>query len=170
MVDHPKHRDEAPQLHVTWNRALDPGTSVAIVDIDGVLSDAAGRQHFLEGATRRWRAFFEACGEDPVIEETRRLLSALHAEVGIALVTARPAWVHSQTVEWLERFDVRWDGLVMRGVKDQRSSAVYKSAALDVLLEFPLEPVFAVEDDLRNVAMFRDRGVPTLYRHSGYYE
>ena len=42
-----------------------------VVDIDGVLSDAAGRQHYLEAPRRDWRGFFDACGDDPVIEEVR---------------------------------------------------------------------------------------------------
>ena len=48
-----------------------------VFDIDGVLSDAAGRQHFLERGRRDWSAFFEACGDDPVIEEIARLLELL---------------------------------------------------------------------------------------------
>jgi hypothetical protein len=30
-----------------------------VVDIDGVLSDAAGRQHYLEQPRQDWRSFFE---------------------------------------------------------------------------------------------------------------
>jgi len=56
--------------HWTWHEgAVEPGPAVA-VDIDGVLSDAASRQHYLEAPRRNWNAFFEACGDDPVIEET----------------------------------------------------------------------------------------------------
>ncbi len=47
-----------------------------VVDIDGVLSDASSRQHYLESPRQDWRAFFEACGEDPVIEEVHTLLVA----------------------------------------------------------------------------------------------
>ena len=36
-----------------------------------------------------WRAFFDACGEDPVIEEVRTLLDLLDAELRIVLLTAR---------------------------------------------------------------------------------
>ena len=53
-----------------------PGPAV-VFDLDGVLSDAASRQHYLEGPWRDWDAFFEACGEDPLIEEVARLLDLL---------------------------------------------------------------------------------------------
>ena len=54
-----------------------PRGPAVVFDIDGVLSDAAGRQHFLERGQRDWASFFEACGDDPVIEEIARLLELL---------------------------------------------------------------------------------------------
>ncbi len=55
--------------HWTWRAgAVEPGPTV-VVDIDGVLSDAARRQHYLEDPWPNWRGFFDACGEDQVIEE-----------------------------------------------------------------------------------------------------
>ena len=69
-------------------------TGAAIVfDLDGVLSDAASRQHYLEGPWRDWDAFFEACGDDPLIEEVGRLLGLLDPGLVIVLLTARPARV-----------------------------------------------------------------------------
>jgi len=60
--------------HWTWRDGpVDPGPAV-VIDLDGVLSDAASRQHYLEAPRRDWRAFFDACGDDPVIEEVKVLL------------------------------------------------------------------------------------------------
>ena len=57
--------------HWTWHDGkIEPGPAV-VVDIDGVLSDAASRQHYLEAPRRNWDAFFQACGDDPVIEEVQ---------------------------------------------------------------------------------------------------
>jgi phosphoglycolate phosphatase-like HAD superfamily hydrolase len=53
---------------------LSPRPAV-IFDIDGVLADAAGRQHFLDWGD--WKSFFDACGDDPIIEEIERLLELL---------------------------------------------------------------------------------------------
>ena len=35
-----------------------PSGNVLIVDIDGVLADASAHQHFLNGETQNWEAFF----------------------------------------------------------------------------------------------------------------
>jgi len=67
-----------------------PGGPAVIFDIDGVLSDAAGRQHFIEQGNRDWSAFFEACGDDPVIEEIARLLELLDSSLAVVLLDRPP--------------------------------------------------------------------------------
>ena len=86
----------------------------SVVDIDGVLSDAASRQHYLERPRRDWDAFFEACGDDAVIEEIKVLLDLLDPQLRIVLLTARPERVHHLTEAWLRRYRIRWDVLLMR--------------------------------------------------------
>ena len=90
-----------------------PGEAV-VFDVDGVLSDAVGRQHFIERGRRDWDAFFNACGDDPVIEEVARVLELLDVRLQVILLTGRPMRVQPQTLAWLERYRLRWDLLVMR--------------------------------------------------------
>ena len=100
--------------HWTWRDGpVEPGPAV-VVDIDGVLSDAASRQHYLEAPRRDWDAFFDACGDDPVIEEVKVLLDLLDPDLRIVLLTARPERVHHLTEAWLRRYRIRWDLLIMR--------------------------------------------------------
>ncbi len=81
----------SPPEHWTWRDGqVAPGPAI-VVDIDGVLSDAATRQHYLEAPRRDWQGFFEACGDDPVIEEMRVLLDLLDPSLRVVLLTARPA-------------------------------------------------------------------------------
>ena len=102
--------------HWTWREGpVEPGPAV-VVDIDGVLSDAATRQHYLEAPRRDWQAFFDACGDDPVIEEMRVLLDLLEPGIRVILLTARPARVHLLTAAWLERYKIRWNLLIMRAM------------------------------------------------------
>ena len=48
---------------------LAPGP-IVVCDIDGVLSDASARQHFLQRRPKDWDAFFAGCGADPPIVAT----------------------------------------------------------------------------------------------------
>jgi hypothetical protein len=128
------------------------------------------RQHYLESPGRDWRGFFDACGDDPVIEEMRVLLDLLDAELRVVLLTARPERVHHLTEAWLRRYRIRWDVLIMRGWGDHDVSRDFKQATVQELREYGFELRLAFEDDRRNVAMFRGEGVPCVYFHSGYYD
>ncbi|HEX2575827.1 MAG TPA: hypothetical protein VHK88_05720 [Aquihabitans sp.] len=162
---------DAPRTPANWLWRDGPVRGEAVVfDLDGVLADAAGRQHLLAWPRRDWRAFFEAVGEDPVIEEVGTLLHALDDRFVVVLLTARPMSVQRHTHDWLVRNDLRWDLLVMRDVGDYDLAAEFKAGTVDQLRAAGMEPGLAFEDDQRNVAMFRARGVPCVYIHSGYYD
>lgn len=138
--------------------------------MDGVLSDAASRQHFIESGRRDWRGFFDACGEDPLIEEVACLLSLLDAGLQIILLTGRPVRVQPQTLAWLERYQLRWDLLIMRDFGDYSAAREFKRLTVDGLRRFGFDLRLAFEDDRRNLEMFRAEGVPCVYIHSGYYD
>ncbi len=141
-----------------------------IFDIDGVLSDAVGRQHFLERGRRNWDAFFEACGDDAVIEEIARLLELLDPNLQIVLLTGRPLRVRPQTLAWLERYGLRWDILIMRDWGDYSHVTAFKRAVVDDLRAAGFNIRLALEDDPQNHAMYVSEGIPCVYIHSGYYE
>jgi len=151
------------------NRPVAPGPSV-VFDMDGVLSDAAGRQHYLEFPRRDWEAFFQACGDDELVDEVARLLEIIESDHRIILLTARPMRVQPQTLAWLERYELRWDLLIMREYGDYMSSRVFKERTVHELRDYGFDLRLAFEDDLRNVHMFHSEGIPCIYIHSGYYE
>jgi hypothetical protein len=141
-----------------------------VFDMDGVLSDAAGRQHYLEYPRRDWESFFAACGDDPLIDEVARLLDLLDDDLRIILLTARPIRVQSQTLGWLQRYRLRWDLLIMREHGDYLASRQFKRRTVNELRAAGFDLRLAFEDDRRNVEMFHGEGIPCIYIHSGYYE
>ena len=163
---------EVPENWRWRNGAIEPGAAV-VFDIDGVLSDAAGRQHFIEGGGGRrkdWDAFFEACGDDPLIEEVGRLLELLDDGLQILLLTGRPIWVQPQTLAWLEHYGLRWDCLVMRDFGDYMAAREFKRWTIADFRRYGFDLRLAFEDDPRNRDMFRDEGIPCVYIHSGYFD
>ncbi|NNN19688.1 MAG: hypothetical protein HKL84_07525 [Acidimicrobiaceae bacterium] len=156
-----RHSETSPDLE---GRAV-------LCDLDGVLSDAAWRQHFIEkGKNKDWDSFFGHCGDDPFIAEVATLLSLLDQDLLVVLLTGRPTSVKSQTLSWLRNFPLRWDLLIMRNFGDYSAAKDFKSDSLDEIRSRGMEPVLAFEDDRRNVDMFKSKGVPCIYIHSGYYD
>jgi hypothetical protein len=148
---------------------VSPGPAV-VFDMDGVLSDASTRQHYLEYPRRDWEAFFHACGDDALIAEVARLLEVIDAGHHVVLLTARPLRVRPQTLAWLKRYGLRWDLLIMREHSDWMASALFKERSVDELRDYGFDLRLAFEDDRRNVSMFHRQGVPCVYIHSGYYD
>ncbi|MGO8864224.1 MAG: hypothetical protein ACLQRH_26140 [Acidimicrobiales bacterium] len=163
------------QTRPNWRWRAGPGARrpagpAVIFDIDGVLSDAAGRQHFIEKGNRDWSAFFEACGDDPVIEEIARLLELLDSSLAVVLLTGRPLRVQPQTLAWLDRYGLRWDLLVMRERGDYSGVTSFKRGVVGDLRAHGFDLRLAFEDDPSNHAMYVADGIPCVYIHSGYYE
>lgn len=152
-----------------WRAGSLPAGPAVVVDIDGVVSDATHRQHWVSGRDKDWSSFFEACGSDPVIEETARLVSLLDPELVVVLLTGRPVSVREATVEWLGKMQLRWDLLMMRDVGDYAASRSFKARSVGELRAAGFDLRLAFDDDLRNCEMFRSEGVPCVYLHSGYY-
>lgn len=160
---------ELPENWHWRDGAIEPGPAV-VFDMDGVLSDASRRQHYLDWPYRDWEAFFQACGEDEPIAEVARLLDSLDPALNILLLTARPLRVRPQTLAWLRRYELRWDCLVMRDWDDFGSSSMFKQRIVGEFREYGFDLRLAFEDDRRNVNMFHRQGVPCVYIHSGYYD
>ena len=82
-----------------------------------------------------------------------------------------PARAHnSSTVAWLERYQLRWDVLIMRDIGDYLAASHFKRRSVWELRADNADLRLAFEDDPRNVEMFHAEGVPCVYIHSGYYE
>jgi hypothetical protein len=153
-----------------WRAGAIDAAGAVVFDMDGVLSDASRRQHYLDRPFRDWEAFFHACGDDELIAEVARLLDVLDPELGVVLLTARPMRVQPQTLAWLQRYELRWDLLIMRDYGDYEASRVFKQRSVGELRRYGFDLLLAFEDDVRNVDMFHAEGIPCIYIHSGYYD
>ena len=125
-------------------RNIEPASgSVLVVDIDGVIADASAHQHFLNSESQKWEKFFEASLNSRVLREGKELVKGLSELIPIFLMTEGEAYRTSPEV----KLDLFRD-LIGRGYK----------------------PKLALDDDPRNLLMFWEQKVPSIYVHSGYYE
>lgn len=153
-----------------WRTDAHPGGPCVIVDVDGVIADGEHRQHFLRNGRRDWKNFFANAFGDTPIEGSVELTHQFDPALVVVLLSARPHDLHEMTVGWVTDHDYRWDLLVMRHHRDVGiSSPEFKRRSVGELRERGFEPRLALDDDVRNIDMFRSEDVPALYVHSGYY-
>ena len=155
--------------HWQWRHTPGQPGDCAIVDIDGVLADAGHRQHFLDPPWRDWDGFFAECGGDGVFKENKILLDLLAPELMIVLLTSRPTWIQKPTLDWLQDNRIRYDLLIMRPLGDFQASPGFKRDETKTLRHRGFNPVLAIDDDMRNVRMYRTQDVPTVFLESGYH-
>ena len=146
---------------------------LVILDLDGVISDASHRQHFLRGARKDFDGFFIAAGLDPPYAAGLALAASIADDHAVAILTARPNSVVDITRGWLADHDVRHDLLILRPERGRGlwgPSADFKRHELSRLRAAGYEVAVAIDDDERIIDMYRSEGVFALYVHSGYYE
>ena len=153
----------------TWRTTINKGDDVVIFDLDGVISDAYHRQHYLRGEEKNWNGFFSACTEDPPIISGVRLINILNKSHRTIILTARPESIQLETIDWLKKHGVVWDALIMRSNDDFKESAKMKLSALNQILDAGYVPMLVFDDDPKNIAMFSEHQVPAISVHSGYY-
>ncbi len=155
----------------TWRSAPRAPGPIAIIDVDGVISDGSHRQRHLRKQRPDWKSFFQEADGDAPIAGSAAFLALIGSETTVVLLTARPHTLHQVTLDWLASSGHRWDLLIMRHRSDGGlRSPEFKKRSVQELRALGYEPQFAVDDDMRNVEMFRNEGIETLYLHSGYYE
>ncbi len=150
------------------------GGPTVVFDLDGVIADAAHRQHFLDAARSRdrdWHGFFHACVDDPVIEAGRSLVASIRDQLCVVILTARIHEIRDQTVTWLAANDVRHDWLILRGHRQGAPSTEWKRGQLVALSEAGADLRLVLDDDPRNIEMLRSQmGLTAMYVPSGYYD
>jgi len=155
----------------TWSAGPLKAGPCVLVDVDGVIANGWHRQHFLQNGRRDWKSFFANACDDSPIDGSVALTQQFSSDTAVMLLTARPHNLHAITVDWVRKHGYRWDGLIMRHRSDGGlSSPEFKRRSLQELRQHGFEPQLAIDDDQRNVDMFRSEAIPTLYLHSGYYE
>lgn len=137
-----------------------------IFDIDGTLCDIEHRRHHITGSKKDWDAFHAACAGDtprwPIISLAWALKKA---ECQIILATGRYESNRAVTCAWMARyggFHLARVPLYMRADGDMRDDTVIKREMLDRMRRDGYNPVMAIEDRARVVAMWREAGLVAL--------
>ena len=112
---------------------------IVVFDIDGTLADVAPFLHHLVShpdSARDWNGFHEAVIDAKPKGDVLSMY-ALYAQRGahIVLLTSRPVSWEQSTSEWLWKWGIQYNELIMRPTKDRRPAEEYKLDALEALMQ-----------------------------------
>ena len=145
---------------------------IVVFDIDGTLADTQHRLHYIkveDGNKKDWKAFFNAAPLDPPIQSTiniNRMYYVMPSIRHMILLTGRPENTRPDTEAWLERYDVKYDILLMRSSNDRRPDNVVKKERLLTFLTnagYFVSDIEAIFEDRAHVAKeWHQLGLPVF--------
>lgn len=140
-----------------------------VVDLDGTVADCTHRLHFINGETKDWKGFYEACKDDKPIMSMIDMVRALNERYyNVIFLTGRSEVARNVTQEWLQANNLwNYDDLIMRPLEDYRQDSVVKLEMLNNYIRTNLnddkEAIgFILEDRATVVKSFRDAGFKVL--------
>lgn len=122
----------------TENKAYISESKYIIVDIDGTLANNKHRVHHVrrfDNNKADWDNFFSEIDKDTLIQSTKDLIDKDYATFPVVIVTGRPEKYREITKNWLKKYNVRHDILLMRRDSDKRPDNVVKQEILDLYLD-----------------------------------
>lgn len=129
-----------------------------IFDIDDTLSDTDHRQPL--AVAKNWSAFYDELSKDKPMRTVEILKALQENAIKIILLTGRPEKYREDTVAWLDKYDVKYDELLMRPadkpyIKDAQIKLTYYTNTVQ-----PNYDVIAVFEDRKQcVDMWRKIGL-----------
>jgi uncharacterized HAD superfamily protein len=134
-----------------------------VVDIDGTLANVEHRVHHVKKSPKDWHAFHQNLIHDTPNEWCRDLINAYHSQgVHIILLTGRGEEYLSETKTWLERHDITYGALFMRGIDDRREDSEIKKEIFLKHVSTDYDVSFILEDRASVVRMWRELGLTCL--------
>jgi len=129
-----------------------------IFDLDGTLADIDHRRHLVMQEPKNWDEFYARCVNDtpnlPVVEMFQRL-----AEGGYIMIvcSGRREEVRKETYQWLRKYGIKPDLLIMRPYEDHTPDDELKGKWVEMLNKKDILCVFDDRDKV--VAMWRSKGI-----------
>ncbi|MDC1174334.1 HAD family acid phosphatase [Bacteriovoracaceae bacterium] len=134
-----------------------------IVDIDGTLADVEHRVHFVQASPKDWKNFNQHIIHDKINPWCLEIIKKFKKDqYKIILLTGRTDDFQKDTEEWLVKFNVPFDLLLMRSESDRREDFEIKKEIYQNNIEPKFDSLFVLEDRLSVVKMWRSLGLTCL--------
>lgn len=139
--------------------------NTVIFDLDGTLCDITHRLHFIQRDKKDWDQFYLHCVFDEPKKEIIHLFHSLqnNPPVELYIVSGRNDKVKKETLNWLNKYKIYPDKLIMRPEGDYTpDDQLKRSWLISGLLGIKQNILFCVDDRQRVVDMWRKEGLTCL--------
>ncbi len=135
-----------------------------LVDLDHTISDALWRDEMILNGDS-WDDYHAASFFDKPIPEMASLVRALRwTGYELIAITSRPQKWHKLTLQWLAKYNIPIDEILMRPPDDFRPSPELK---LGMIKKYYLKDIAFIIEDREDVCQaFREAGVTALQCHA----
>lgn len=137
-----------------------------VFDLDGVLIDSSHRFGLIE---KDEDEFYSYMGQDTPIEPMYSIVKNMVGDYYIVLLTGRPSYVAPGTKEWLNKYQVPYDTLIMRPTTAYGLVSDFKLSVLRNLEKSGKEIVGYFEDNPMTAEVCKEAGYNVIAIDSGYY-
>lgn len=142
-----------------------------IIDLDGTLADCEHRRCFIAGTKKDWKSFSR---DENIIQDKLNLwcatiINKFKDSHKILLVTGRMESSRKITIEWLNKFDIKYDLLLTRKDNDFRKDSVIKEELYKNFIEPHFDVLFCLDDRKQVVDTWRSLGLICLQCADGEF-
>lgn len=130
-----------------------------ICDIDGTLSERGDRSPY------NW----SKVESDTVHKHIADMLSLYFSHTDIILVSGRDSVCYGDTLRWLNKNRIKFDGLYMRAVGDKRRDSIVKQEIYENHIKDKYNILFVLDDRDQVVKMWRSLGLKCLQVAEGNF-
>lgn len=135
-----------------------------LLDFDGTLSDYSAREHL---RTVDWDAYIAASVNDVPSVHVVEVLNRFKNDYKIIILSARGEKCREETTGWLDKFNVYYDKLILKGDNDRRDDCIIK-AGLVKKIQKEYDIFFCIDDRPSCTKVFRDLGLYVFQCGEGY--
>ena len=148
-------------------------TDMVVFDLDGTLADIEPYLHFLvqhPDHPRDWYGFHESVyGAAPKADVLAMYSLYTMRDIEVVILTSRQRDWEGVSTDWLWKWGIDYDRLIMRGMKDKRSAPEYKREELMKLKSEGFNIVHVFDDHPGVIEVCNELGLPNT-KVPGYEE
>lgn len=136
-----------------------------ILDFDGTIADYRKREHIRD---IDFSEYIKLSYTDIPFKAVCEIIRLFKNEYKIIILSARAESARQETIDWLSRFNIHFDKLILKQDSDTRDDGYIKYEILNESLMTEYDILFCIDDRSTCISYMRQLGLPAFQCGEGY--